>query len=224
MKDEKNQIDLDTPQSNVWKGDFGRAYTDRNTLDPPALEDLYFKNYGVKRSELNNEFLRTVPKTAKILEVGCNTGNQLKMLADEGWTNLSGVELQPYALEIARTRLPDVSFRMGSALALPYEDSAFDVVFTSGVLIHISPGDLRRAMSEIRRVSKRYIWGLEYYSPMVTEVPYREHSGLLWKMDFASRYLEFFPDLELLQQRYLPYVESSNVDVSFLIRKRAPSV
>ena len=204
----------------VWKGDFGRAYTDRNTLDSEGLDRLYRGNYGIGRREINQTFLRDIPREATFLEVGCNAGNQLLLLQEMGYTNLAGVELQPYAMEIARARLPGAALAQGSALSLPHEDASFEVVFTSGVLIHISPDDLPRAMDEIHRCAKSYIWGLEYYWPEVTEISYRKHSGLLWKMDYARRYLERFSDLELVREQRLPYLENANVDTVFLLRKK----
>jgi pseudaminic acid biosynthesis-associated methylase len=210
----------ETAQMSVWKGDFGRAYTDRNTLDSEGLARLYRGNYGIGRREINQTFLQDIPREATFLEVGCNAGNQLLLLREMGYTNLAGVELQPYAMEIARARLPGAALAQGSALALPHEDASFEVVFTSGVLIHISPDDLPRAMDEIHRCAKSYIWGLEYYWPEVTEISYRKHSGLLWKMDYARRYLERFSDLELVREQRLPYLENANVDTVFLLRKK----
>lgn len=209
-----------TQQELVWNSDFGRAYTDRNTFDIESLDALWLRNYGVSRREINAQFLGGISKTAKVLEVGCNAGNQLLLLRQMGWSELSGVELQPYALEIARSRLPNASLKEGSALALPWADSSFDLVFTSGVLIHISPDDLPRAVSEIYRVSKEYIWCSEYFASEVTEIKYRDRAELLWKMDFARQFLRAFPDLELVQERRLPYLESTNVDSVFLLRKK----
>ena len=68
---------MKTVQLEHWESDFGREYTDRNSLTPEALDDLYRKNYGVTRSELNQRFLADMPRDARILEVGCNEGNQL---------------------------------------------------------------------------------------------------------------------------------------------------
>lgn len=209
-----------TQQSAVWTADFGREYTDRNTFDPGVLDELCLKNYGVSRRQINETTLQGIAKTASFLEVGCNTGNQLLLLRKMGYENLSGVELQPYALEIARRRFPGASLQQGSALDLPHPDSAFEVVFTSGVLIHISPDDLPRAMDEIHRCAKSYIWGFEYFSAEVAEVRYRGHDGLLWKMDYARKYLERFADLELVRQTKLPYRENANVDAAFLLRKK----
>ncbi len=210
----------ETEQTIVWKGDFGREYTDRNTLDVEALNQLHRRNYGISKREINASFLRDIPKGAAFLEVGCNAGNQLLLLLEMGFTNLAGVELQPYALEIAQRRLPRVALKSGSALSLPYENFSFDVVFTSGVLIHIGPKDLPRAMDEIYRCSRSYIWGMEYYSADVAEVSYRGHSQLLWKMNYARQYLERFPDLELVREQRLPYLENKNVDAVFLLRKK----
>jgi pseudaminic acid biosynthesis-associated methylase len=210
----------ETAQMQVWKGEFGRAYTDRNTLDVEEMNSLWSGNYGISRREINRIFLRGIPKDASFLEVGCNVGNQLLQLQEDGYTNLSGIELQSYAVEIAKSRVEDVAIRQGSTLALPYKNDSFDVVFTSGVLIHIAPEDLSRAMAEIHRCAKTYIWGTEYYAPDVTSVNYRGHEELLWKMDYARRYLESFKDLELVREQHLPYLENQNVDTVFLLRKK----
>ena len=209
----------ETAQTEVWKGEFGRSYSDRNTFDMQSLDLLYRKNYGITRTQINKNFLEGLPSTSSFLEVGCNTGNQLLLLQQMGFLNLSGIELQPYALEIARSRTKNISLTQGSALAIPHGEGIFDVVFTSGVLIHIAPHDLARAMDEIHRCAKTYIWGMEYYAPNLTEVNYRDQSGLLWKTDYAARYLERFKDLELIQEQRIPYLESANVDTVFLLRK-----
>jgi pseudaminic acid biosynthesis-associated methylase len=209
-----------TAQEIVWKGNFGRDYTDRNRFETQALDELWLRNYGIARSTINAQFLSGVAKTASFLEVGCNAGNQLLLLKEMGWSNLSGTELQPYAIEIARSRLPGISVKQGSALALPWTDSSFDVVFTSGVLIHISPDDLAQAMDELHRISKAYIWCSEYYAPQVAQITYRDRGELLWKMDFARTFLDRFPDLELVKETRLQYLQNANVDTVFLLKKK----
>lgn len=208
-----------TAQMRVWQGEFGRAYTDRNTLEMAELDALWSRNYGVSRSAINQMFLEGIPQSASFLEVGCNVGNQLLLLQAQGYTQLTGIELQSYALAGARSRLKGVALEQGSALALPFEDQAFDVVFTSGVLIHIAPDDLPQAMSEIHRCARHYIWGAEYFSSELTAVNYRGNDDLLWKMDYARKYLTLFDDLELVKERRLQYLENNNVDTVFLLKK-----
>jgi hypothetical protein len=75
-------------------------------------------------------------------------------------------------------------------------------------------------LDEIYRCAKTFIWGMEYYAPNATEVNYRSHSALLWKMNYARRYLQRFKDLELIREQHIPYLEGSNVDTVFLLRKK----
>ena len=208
-----------TPQLGAWRGEFGREYTERSCLTPEQVDALWQKNYGTTRTELNRHFLGSIPADARILEVGCNIGNQLLLLQQLGYSHLYGVDVQDYALEMARSRSKNVNFTQASSFALPYEDRYFDVVFTSGVLIHVSPKDLSAALDEIHRCTKSYIWGSEYYASTATEVSYRGHGELLWKMDYAREYLARFDDLELVLEQRLPYLENQNVDSMFLLRR-----
>ena len=82
-----------TVQLQEWEGDFGREYTDRNSLMPQQVDDLWRKNYGLSRTDVNLEFLQSVPKDARILEVGCNIANQLLLLQQLGYHNLHGIEV-----------------------------------------------------------------------------------------------------------------------------------
>lgn len=202
-----------------WTGDFGQQYTDRNLLTPEAHDSLYADDFGVTRTQLNQTFLQGISKDARILEVGCNIGNQLVLLQQMGYWNLFGIEIQTYALELARSRTSNVTLSQGSVFRIP-ADKPFDLVFTSRVLIHISIEDLSAAMDEIYRCAGTYIWGLEYYSPGVTSVNYRDRDGLLWKTDYAKLYLQRFKDLELVREQRLPYLHNENVDSMFLLRRK----
>jgi len=208
----------DTDQIRTWIGDFGREYTDRNSQTHVELDEFYRRTFGISRTELNQKFLSDVPRDARILEVGCNLGTQLLVLQQMGFHNLFGIEIQSYALERAKKRILDAVLTQASVLAIPFPDRYFDLVFTSGVLIHIAPAELPAAMDEIHRGAKQWIWGFEYYAPQMTEVAYRGHNALLWKTHYASLYLEQFPDLELVREDRLRYLDNENVDAAFLLR------
>jgi ubiquinone/menaquinone biosynthesis C-methylase UbiE len=89
------------------------------------------------------------------------------------------------------------------AFKIPLADESIDLVFTAGVLIHIHPNDLLKAMSEIVRVSKRYVLCMEYFSHQPEEILYRGQKGLLFKRDFGSFYLDNFPQLKCLNYGFL---------------------
>jgi pseudaminic acid biosynthesis-associated methylase len=211
----------DTEQIRTWVGDFGREYTDRNTQTPAELDEFYRRTFGITRTELNQKFLSEIPRHARILEVGCNIGTQLLVLQQMGFHNLFGIEIQSYALERAKERISDAVLTQASVLAVPYPDRYFDLVFTSGVLIHIAPADLPAAMDEIHRSAKQWIWGFEYYAPKMTEVAYRGHEALLWKTDYARSYLERFHELELVREDRIRYIDNDNVDTAFLLHRKA---
>lgn len=208
-------------QENVWSGDFGSAYTQRNTFDRTGLEAHYQKLYGIGRLAMNERFVGDLDRSLSILEVGCNAGNQLLCLHEMGFTRLSGLELQSDALTQARARVPSAGLKQGSAFELPYPDMSFDLVFTSGVLIHIAPTDLPVVLREIHRVSRRYVWGFEYYEKDLAEIPYRGHDSLMWKGPYPELYLETFPDLRCLKQECFEYIDEANRDVMYLLAKHA---
>ena len=209
-----------TEQIKDWSSDFGRDYTARNPRNMTEMDALYHQSFGITRTRLNEKFLAEVDRTSAMLEVGCNVGTQLAGLQNLGFSRLVGIDVQFYALELARRHNPGAAFLRAPALDLPFKDQAFDLVFTSGVLIHISPQDLGRALGEIHRCSRRFIWGWEYFHDTCAMIPYRGRDNLLWKANFAQLYLERFPDLEIVREERIAYLASDNVDTMFLLRKK----
>jgi pseudaminic acid biosynthesis-associated methylase len=214
------QFDKLTEQASKWIGAFGLEYTDRNPQSLEEMEELYRKNYGISRTELNGRFLDGLNRSMKILEVGSNIGHQLQCLQRMGFDRLYGIELQSYAVEIAKSKSKNINIIQGDASDIPFKDGYFDLVFSSGVLIHIDPTNLPDVLKEIHRCTKKYIFGFEYYSDETQEIPYRGNSDLLWKADFAGKYLELFDNLTLVKEERIKYLVNENVDAMFLLKKR----
>jgi len=217
---EQEQTD-DSSTERFWAGDFGKEYTDRNNTTPEETDEIYRNTYGVSRTELNNEFLRDViNKDSKILEVGCNIGIQLRLLQKMNYTTLWGIELQQYAAEIARRQTKEINIVKGSGFDIPFKDNYFDLVFTSGVLIHISPQDIKKILNEMYRCTHTYIWGFEYYIPKGYQmVKYRGNENVLWKTDFAQLFLDNFPKLTLVKKKIVKYRMNENLDIMYLLKK-----
>lgn len=209
----------DTAQLKAWTGKFGKEYTNRNPRSLDKLEELFRDNYGVTRTGLNKVFLSRLDRSIRVLEVGCNVGLQLACLQRMGFKNLYGIESQDYAIKLSRKNTKNINIIKGNALNLPFTDGYFDLVFTSGVLIHINPKDIRRAMEEIYRASNKYIWGFEYYSKRYEEIVYRGKRNLLWKANFPGLYLKLFDDLQLVKEKKVKYLNSKNIDIMFLLKK-----
>jgi pseudaminic acid biosynthesis-associated methylase len=175
-------MNADTPQLALWRSDFGRDYTDRNDRERPERIAAWRQLLGDVRP-------------ASALEVGCNVGWNLIYLERLGVPALYGIEPQPAAVERARQRRPRFDVVHGTAFDLPFRDGLCDLVFTSGVLIHIAPDALGAALDEIYRVARRWIVAIEYDHPDEQEVRYRGHREALWKRDHGAIWRARYPHL-----------------------------
>jgi pseudaminic acid biosynthesis-associated methylase len=210
-----------TRQMQEWSGNFGKEYTDRNALSLPDMELFYKECYGITRTEMNLRFLSDFDRDMRVLEVGSNIGNQLLCLQKVGFKNLHGIELQSYAVELSKSRTEGINIIQGSAFDIPFKGGFFDLVFTSGLLIHIAPEDINMVLDEMHRCTKQYIWCLECYSEVYTPIPYRGHADLLWKANFSQLFLDRFKDLILIREEHFKWLDNSNnIDSMFLLQKR----
>jgi SAM-dependent methyltransferase len=99
---------------------------------------------------------RTQWRGKKVLEIGLGQGAESEQLIRRG-ARWSGLDLTQESVDRVRARLtvrnlPHDEVRQGSALAIPWPDDSFDVVFSHGVLHHVP--DVRAAQHEIHRVLK----------------------------------------------------------------------
>lgn len=90
----------------------------------------------------------------RVLEIGPGQGAEAELLIRQG-ARWSGIDLTAASVTRVRRRLEGrgLSFdgiQQGSALALPFADDSFDVVFSHGVLHHIP--EIALAQAEINRV------------------------------------------------------------------------
>ncbi|MEX1028734.1 MAG: pseudaminic acid biosynthesis-associated methylase [Paenibacillaceae bacterium] len=209
---------MKTNQMDFWAGEFGSEYTERNTYTPEQLNEFYMNQFGVSRAEMNNTFLGSL-SIDQILEAGCNVGNQLRSLQTMDFGRLYGIELQDYAVEKSKQVTEGINVIQGSIFDIPFKDNYFDLVFTSGVLIHIAPDDITKAIDEIYRTSKRYIWGFEYYSNEYEVVDYRGNADRLWKTNFMKLFLDRYPSLKVVKEAKYKYLSNNNEDQMYLLEK-----
>lgn len=160
-----------TEQIEIWKSDFGRAWVDRNCVDPVSRVDAF-------RTMLNG-----LP-IGNVLEVGCAQGHNLIALSNVSSNySLCGIEPNQYAIETAKGQGLDV--RNGNCFKIPFDNNAFDLVFTAGVLMHVAPEDLSEALTEISRVSRAYILVIEYRATADENPIYRGYDRLLYKRNYG---------------------------------------
>ena len=86
---------------------------------------------------------------AKFLDIGTGTGNNLRMLRQEGYRNVTGVDLDPLAIRYCLTK-GFTSVLLAEATSLPFAEGQFDVVLATDTVEHIE--DDQKALHEIHRV------------------------------------------------------------------------
>jgi ubiquinone/menaquinone biosynthesis C-methylase UbiE len=89
---------------------------------------------------------------AEVLDVGCGTGGHAQIMAGRFGCRISGVDPSRQMLEVARRRLPDADWRVGTAERLPYSGGLFDAALMLLVVHHV---DRPAAFPEIHRVLRR---------------------------------------------------------------------
>lgn len=99
------------------------------------------------------------PRTGqRILDVGCGIGGTARYMAVESGCRVAGIDLTPEFIAVARTlsaRLglsEMLAFEIASALAMPFEDAAFDAATSFHVAMNIAERD--RLYGEIARVMR----------------------------------------------------------------------
>jgi len=140
----------------VDSNDVRREWADRSGEHSPA----YYAHRGPdEASELLVSTLSDrVGHDASVLELGCSSGRHLAALADAGFTDLTGIDVNADALRVLAETYADLaatgSFHVAAIEEfLPkLDDDAFDVVFTVETLQHIHP-DEARVFDEIARVA-----------------------------------------------------------------------
>lgn len=86
-----------------------------------------------------------------LLDIGCGTGFFLSLLMDDHW-RLSGVDISPNAISIAKKAVPDCEFKVADMEHLPFPDSTFDIIVANNSFQYSN--NFSVAMKEIFRVLK----------------------------------------------------------------------
>ncbi|UCE41523.1 MAG: methyltransferase domain-containing protein [Candidatus Aminicenantes bacterium] len=91
----------------------------------------------------------------QILDVGCGTGIHLQLYQRAGCI-ISGIDLSPSMLLVARNRLGDsANLCLGDASKMPYQDKRFDLIIMSTVLHEMPPGVRDAVIDESKRTCKQ---------------------------------------------------------------------
>ncbi len=152
-------------------------------------------------------------RDARVLDLACGTGEALRILHDEGFTRLFGVDI---VADPGLAQEPWLELRAGESTKIPYADNSFDVVICMHSLHHLGGIEgIRASLREAMRVLvpggklalldhfdspqlRAAFWGL--HKPWLTPTPwlraFREQHEDEWP--YMYDYLDAWPGVRVI--------------------------
>jgi len=161
------------------------------------IQELMLTTYVGHHAEASKAPLR-------VLEFGCGVGRHLRNLTKVPNTDIHGYDqsaaMAQGVLRWATREWYDGHVHVGSPTGrLPFEDGAFDLVYSAEVLVHVRPEHLEGVLSEMMRVCRGQVLHMETSPdyPLVSG----EHSGC-WRHDLPASYEKLGKACEVLARGY----------------------
>ena len=106
-----------------------------------------------------------LPPKARVLDVGCGTGDLSVELFENAAASVTGIDFCGPMLKLAKTKAPQLQFIEGDALNLPFAEASFDGLTIGFALRNLA--DVDRGLRELLRVLKpnAYVAILEFSHP-----------------------------------------------------------
>lgn len=150
----------------------------------------------------------------RILDIGCGTGGTLLPMLQYGFEpqRCFGIDILQDRIAAARKRLPNMTFKCGSAEHVPFAEGSFDLATMFTCLSSILSDSVRRAVCrESIRVLKPGGWVLIYdfrvnnpFNPDVRAVTLKDLKRYYSGCRYITRTLTLLPMLGRIVAKYSP--------------------
>lgn len=189
--------------------------------------DRLLGDNSVYKKKITEFYHSCVDAESNILDLGCGPGNNIQTLTKLDCScRFTGVDLSCEFLNLARERLPQVSFHKGDIRQLSY-NSVFDAVIASFCIVHLTDSETEKLIGDIARAIKTD--GHLYLSFMegdtsgfeTTSFSKQEIFFNYFSLEFISKLLQQ-ENLTILQTAREEYIEpdgSINYDLFLFIKK-----
>jgi SAM-dependent methyltransferase len=120
-------------------------------------KEEYHAQYNLSKAniKLYNEIIGLLGVDT-IFEFGCNVGRHLNRLNNFGYTT-SGIDINSEFIEEAISNGLSVKTGDESFLVNHISDDEYDLSFTNSVICHMPPETADIAITELKRISKKYV-------------------------------------------------------------------
>ncbi|MDI6735142.1 MAG: class I SAM-dependent methyltransferase [bacterium] len=180
----------------------------------------WIKEYWDSRSHPYRNFL--IQKLSgfspimNILEVGCNCGPNLYLLAKKfPNSEIKGIDINPLAVRrgnewLIQDGISNVELLVSKIDELDqFQDKSFDIVFTSSVLMYIGPDKIKKVIRELVRITRKTLILSEWHS---FEFSSLGSHMLYWVRDYVSLLKEFIKEepINIIKMPVEIWQENSN--------------
>ncbi|MFC6089751.1 class I SAM-dependent DNA methyltransferase [Saccharothrix lopnurensis] len=128
--------------------------------------------------------------SGRVVDAGCGPGHWTDFLRGRG-CDVEGVDLVPRFVDMARSRFPDSSFRVGRLDELGVPDRSLGGILSWYSIIHTAPEDVPRVLGEFARCLRGgggLVLGL-VEGPRVEPFPHAVVTAYHWPVEEMSRRL-----------------------------------
>lgn len=207
------------PQTADVRDYWNRHIHDLEITTHPVGTPGFFKDLDEYHFEKLHHLLRLVDFDAwrgkQVLEVGCGAGTDLARFA-RGGAIVTGVDLSPSAIELARTNFAQQglqgTFQEADGEHLPFSDNTYDLVYAHGVVQYTPDGErlveachrvLKPGGEAVFQVYNRVSW-LNALSKLMKVPLEHEDAPVLRKYSIAAfrHMLRGFGQVRIVEERF----------------------
>lgn len=135
---------------------------------------------ALKKSLLREIEEKDLPEFS-VLDVGCGSGELLRMIAEfaaksKRNASLTGIDINPISSATTRSasrEFPEIASVQGDAFQLPFSDGTFDYAISSLFFHHLTDEQIPIVIKEMSRVSRREIFVIDLHRDPVAYVGYK---------------------------------------------------
>lgn len=135
-----------------------------------------------------DKFASFLKPGAKILDVGCGSGDKSDYLIKKGF-NLTGIDFSEKMIEIAKRDVPEGIFFVMDMLGSEEVEGSFDAIFMQASLLHIPKKDAQSVVSKfVHKLNK----GGVFLVAVKETKPNRPEEEIKTEDDYGYKYDRFF--------------------------------
>jgi SAM-dependent methyltransferase len=146
-----------------------------------AFINRYFGDRRAIRKTLLREIEELDLREFSVLDVGCGSGELLRIIADFAAgtgrvATLTGIDLNPISSTTTQTlsrKYPGIVTVQGDAFRLPFADHAFDYSISSLFFHHLLDEEIVDVLGEMSRVSRRGVVLIDLHRDRVAYLGYK---------------------------------------------------